>query len=817
MTLALRAPLKREPGERAPERIVAAFDEDGAFLDLAPVKRDRAKLTLPGHLEGQAVRVMHAPVEEGVEAPTLARLRRKLALEERVLALSDVTLELSPVLLRHWKRSCCRVRGRVVTQVRLPGGRVQERPLCNARVVVCEVDASMHWIVKRLPNELIYRLRDEWIAALQTVAPGEALTPELRAARSGLQLALRQDGGAGLQAREPLLELAGAPAAEQIRAALLEHLQLLRPFWCDFDWLRPFYSLDCPHTVEVAEDGSFDTEVWYPCYGDRPDLYFRVEQDCHPGGWLTVHAPPVHCNTYWDYCCGTPVRIEVTHPAAAPGRAPTLCSFPHDVSDPASVGSWQSLPHTSGVFVVHAALLPNGKVLLFSGTVEAALPTESRVWDPVTDTMTTQTFTDDLFCAGHAMLADGQVLVVGGSSTPGHGIKSAHIFNSATESWAKVADMGFARWYPTAATLPDGRVMVFSGRNARPAVPEIEVYDPTTGTWTQLPASADKSLEIYPSVHVMPDGKILYTGTRWAGSPSWPAPPSSELLDLATNTWSGVDDHVIPNRTEAFSVLLPPNRPPSAHEMEGMEEAPPPPPTLSRVLVAGGGSKEQNADQRSAEIIDMAAPAPAWRRIADMNFARTNVNGVLLPDGKVLFCSGIDGYKWDGAPPPALNAELFDPEAETWTVAAAMSVARQYHSISLLLADGRVLNTGSVGGPGGGTNLMSMELYSPPYLHRSPRPQVTASPSSVGYGAAFTVSSPDACRIDRVSLIRLTSITHHTNTDQRFLPLEFHRQGRCDLRITAPAEANVAPPGYYLLFVLDDCEVPSVGRSVRIG
>jgi hypothetical protein len=432
------------------------------------------------------------------------------------------------------------------------------------------------------------------------------------------------------------------------------------------------------------------------------------------------------------------------------------------------------------------------------------------VWDPVADTLTSQPFDEDLFCSGHAMLPDGRVLVVGGASSPGHGIDSTHIFDPGFESWSKVADMSFERWYPTAITLPNGHVAVFSGRISGPPVAEVEVYDPGPGTWSTLPATANKPLEIYPSLHVMSDGNILYTGTRWAGSPAWPAPPPSELFNPATNTWSGVDDHVIPNRTEGSSVLLPAKRPPSEHEFEGMEGPHPPPPTLSRVLVVGGGSTEANADQRSAEIIDMADPAPAWRRIADMNFPRTNVNGVLLPDGTVLYCAGIDGYKW-GPNTPTLAAELFDPEAETWAVMAAMTTVRQYHSVSVLLPDGRVLNTGGVGGPG---NIMSMEVYSPPYLHRGPRPRITATPGVIGYGSQFTVNSVDACRIDRVTLIRMSAVTHHTNTDQRFLSLEFHRQGNCDLRVTSPANSNLAPPGYYLLFVLDDCGVPSVGRIV---
>ena len=112
---------------------------------------------------------------------------------------------------------------------------------------------------------------------------------------------------------------------------------------------------------------------------------------------------------------------------------------------------------------------------------------------------------------------------------------------------------------------------------------------------------------------------------------------------------------------------------------------------------------------------------------------------------------------------------------------------------------------------------MSMEVYSPPYLFRGPRPRITAAPPSVGYGSTMTIASPDACRIDRVTLVRQSSITHHTNTDQRLLPLGFTRRGKCELRVTAPASANLAAPGYYSLFLLDDCGVPSVGRPLRVG
>lgn len=690
-------------------------------------------------------------------------------------------------------------------RVTMPNGTLQERPLCNARLTICEIDTSIFAILARLPNHLVFRLREEWMAALREPAAEVAQTAIAQGVRDGLTL-VPHDATVKVGAHVAFLEIQQATSASRLREALLSSVDLLRPFWCRFDWLHPFYSMDCLKTVEVNEDGSFDTDISYPCYGDRPDLYFKVEQDCHPGGWLTVHQPPVHCNTFWDYCCGTPVRIEVTHPAAVPGPAPSPCTWPYTAGDPASVGSWEALPYTSGVFVVHAAVLHTGKVLMYSGTAEIGLPLESRVWDPDTGAMTAQTFDVDLFCSGHAFLTDGRLLVNGGA---GAAARRAYVFDPIAETWTRMSDMTHTRWYPTTITLPDGRVLTISG--AGDGQQKVEIYDPAANTWTVRPATADKLLELYPSLHVMPDGKLLYTGTRWAGALPWGAPPPSSLFDPATDTWTGVDDHEVPNRTEAFSVLLPPLPPSEAIEHEHAHEGgepPPPPPTLSRVLVVGGPG-----DQRSAEIIDMTEAAPAWRRIGDMNFARTNVSGVLLPDGNVLICAGIDGYKW-GPNTPTLAAEMFDPRTETWTVMAAMSTVRQYHSISLLLPDGRVLNTGSVGGPG---NIMSMEVYSPPYLFRGPRPRIRSSPIAIGYGAVFTVESPDTCRVRRVSLIRASSITHHTNTDQRFVALAWERHGHCDLQVTAPSNANVAPPGYYMLFVLDDCGVPSVAQLVRVG
>jgi hypothetical protein len=240
------------------------------------------------------------------------------------------------------------------------------------------------------------------------------------------------------------------------------------------------------------------------------------------------------------------------------------------------------------VFAVHAAVLRTGKVLLFSGGAERQLPLESRVWDPSTGGFAAHSFAEDLFCAFQNALPDGRILVMGGSNfrgPHGQGIRDTYTFDP-VGGWSEHAQMQHGRWYPTSVSLPDGQVLVMSGRDAGSGVvAQIERFDHVTNSWSAPPASADKSLDIYPSLHLVADGRIFYTGTRWAGGQTSPrpwAPPDTALFDLASNSWSDVGPHVVPNRTEGTSVLLPPRV--SAGQFHGHGEETPPPGTLTRVL-----------------------------------------------------------------------------------------------------------------------------------------------------------------------------------------------------------------------------------------
>src|SRR5919109_3905750 len=192
-----------------------------------------------------------------------------------------------------------------------------------------------------------------------------------------------------------------------------------------------------------------------------------------------------------------------------------------------------------------------------------------------------------------------------------------------------------------------------------------------------------------------------------------------------------------------------------------------------------------------------------------MRFARRQLNALMLPDGKVLVTGGTSGSGFNDETNPVFAAEMWDPATEQWTTLASATVPRLYHSTTLLLPDGRVLSMG-------GNDHLETEIFSPPYLFKGARPAITSAPGSVGYGQSFFVGTPNAAAITKVTMLRLSSTTHAFNMGQHFSQLTFS-QATGGLNVTAPANANVAPPGYYLLFILNGNGVPSEAAIVRVG
>ena len=196
-----------------------------------------------------------------------------------------------------------------------------------------------------------------------------------------------------------------------------------------------------------------------------------------------------------------------------------------------------------------------------------------------------------------------------------------------------------------------------------------------------------------------------------------------------------------------------------------------------------------------------------------MAHGRAYHNLTLLPDGTVLASGGSSRSDGVDLSRSVLPAEIWNPDTETWTTVDSLQNGRQYHSTALLLPDGRVLMAGG-GAVGGGTDVENGEIYSPPYLFKGPRPQITAAPASMTYGGASTSARRTPPRSSSVSLIRSPSVTHALDMNQRFQFLSFTASAG-KVTVQAPANANLAPPGDYMLFLVDTNGVPSVGSFVR--
>jgi fibronectin type 3 domain-containing protein len=450
------------------------------------------------------------------------------------------------------------------------------------------------------------------------------------------------------------------------------------------------------------------------------------------------------------------------------------------------------------VVPMHAALLNNGKVLFYDGGPNCLGAISPTLWDPATNTFTAVplenvTETRDLFCTALTTLPDGRLLTVGGHDCTGAflGTPYANVFDPATNKWTFLPDLNDRRWYPTATNLPDGRVLVTAGAatgntNYDP-IPEI--YDPVKNTFTKLNA-ANQVIPDYPHVFVLPNGNILATSSDESKMATY-------QLNVATQTWTVVDPTVL-DATSAVEYL-----PGKFLKAGGSYQSAPP---------DNGGGTPSSA---TAYVLDMTQPSPAWQQVASMANPRTHVVLTLLPDGNVLAAGGSSDIGGVNPANAVYQAEEWSPLTKTWTTLASEKVPRMYHSTSLLLPDGRVAVMG--GGHNYFNNIAypSIEIYSPAYLFKGARPTITSSPATITYGSNFFVGTPDAANIASIALIHEGAVTHSFNMDQNYVPLTFS-QTSGGLTVTAPANANLATPGYYMLFMVNKNGVPSVAHFVQI-
>jgi hypothetical protein len=184
-----------------------------------------------------------------------------------------------------------------------------------------------------------------------------------------------------------------------------------------------------------------------------------------------------------------------------------------------------------------------------------------------------------------------------------------------------------------------------------------------------------------------------------------------------------------------------------------------------------------------------------------------------------LVVGGQRNGKWAADPDPVFETEIYHPDTDTWTPTAPLNFPKQYHSIAVLLPDGRVLAAGGIDPTLGGAparDQRMMEVFSPPYLSAGPRPSITTAPATMSYASTFNISTPDAQTITSVALMRPGSVTHHTDAGQRYIRLGITAAVPGSLTVNTPTNGFVAPPGFYMLFILDASGVPSQAQWVQL-
>ncbi len=394
----------------------------------------------------------------------------------------------------------------------------------------------------------------------------------------------------------------------------------------------------------------------------------------------------------------------------------------------------------------------------------------------------------DLFCSSQILLQSGNVLLTGGDTyvngaTTNAGNPDVNLFRPSDNSLSRIGTMNRPRWYGTATKLPNDSILIQGGAGGED---RAEVREPD-GTFRLLSGFSTTDLDWwYPRNFVGPDGRVF----GFSPNAMYRIDPTGNGTRTNLGSLPGLGFNIY-----STSVMFAPNR----------------------ILVCGGSTN-------AAAIIDIGSSGtPAVSQIQSLAQQRYWPSATVLPDGRVAVTGGgsldnqvIENRTTLGT--PRYQVELFDPRTNSWTTGPAAQRSRNYHSLALLLPDGSVLTAGG-GAPGPVTNL-DAEVYYPPYLFAasgSPaaRPLVTGAPQVVDPRSTFTLTSPDAAAITRVTLVKTGAVTHSLDMEQRFSEPAFSTSGST-ISVQMPQASASTPPGFYLVFVLNGAGTPSVGRIVRV-
>ncbi|MGW4228796.1 galactose oxidase-like domain-containing protein [Streptomyces sp. NPDC004980] len=382
------------------------------------------------------------------------------------------------------------------------------------------------------------------------------------------------------------------------------------------------------------------------------------------------------------------------------------------------------------------------------------------------------------------------------------GIRETYEFDPVAEKYISVDPMNEARWYPTLTTLADGRVLSLSGLDEiGQIVPgKDEIYDPETRKWEYT--GIVRRFPTYPAVFLLNDGTLFYSGSNAGYGPA-DVGRDPGVWDLATNTFTKIPGIGDPDRLEtSATVRLPP-----AQDERFM-------------VIGGGGVGESGKSSEKSRLVDLRQPRPEFTDGASLSEGTRYPSASLLPDDSVLVTGGSNDYRGRGGS-DVLQARLYDAESDTYERVADPAVGRNYHSGSVLLPDGRVMIFGSDPLYADGANTrpgafeQRIEIYTPPYLYRDGRPELTAGPKRIRRGGTGLFTTRHASSVASAKLIRPSAVTHVTDTDQRSVALELDRSPG-GITVTVPESRALVPSGWYMLFVTDDEGTPSEGTWVEI-
>ena len=483
-----------------------------------------------------------------------------------------------------------------------------------------------------------------------------------------------------------------------------------------------------------------------------------------------------------------------------------------------------------------------------------------------------------IYCSGFAWLGNGTLVVMGGNRNLipyEEGTRFVFTFDPFTETWHRQQSMERGRWYPSVVELPDGRVATFSGftekGNGVKTPPygnmndDVEVFPSTSVAYgatgrasenlglTKIAAPIPGGTEYYPHTRLLRDGRISLTGP--GGYDSWLSGFSTNLSVWAPQAALPINNaDPGPNPTNARgggnAVLLP-----------GGTQGPDTVMLLGGYYYAGARTIADNPllakNFGATDAITITPGTGAtWRVDSTQKVGRAQENTVLLPTGSMVTVGGAAGYRnivgpnnhgedklrWPGDDTDMvtvdgqsqtlrsqiLRVELYDPQAHTWRLGPPQQHFRTYHSVGLLLPDGRVLSAGDElhedmyrkdpagGNPDPSVWIGDAEIYSPPYLFGGARPTIRLAPLAVQHDQTFDVTTPDAATVDRAVVMMPSAVTHGEDMTQRHVDLAIVSKGDGTLTLRAPANGSVAPPGYYMLFLLRG-GVPSTAKFMRIG